>query len=90
MGACNENKYRGNLELDTLDQLNSIANDILDTRGLAIILNQYFDESRRTEQEHMYEYYGVLNEEIIQRLLDLSDELKEIVNEIEVKRWLYD
>lgn len=86
MGACNENKYRGNLELDTLDQLNSIANDILDTRGLAIILNQYFDESRRTEQEHMYEYYGVLNEEIIQRLLDLSDELKEIVNEIEVKR----
>lgn len=86
MGACNENKYIGNLELDTLDQLNSIANDILDTRGLAIILNQYFDESRRTEQEHMYEYYGVLNEEIIQRLLDLSDELKEIVNEIEVKR----
>ena len=86
MGACNENKYRGNLELDTLDQLNSIANDILDTRGLAIILNQYFDESRRTEQEHMYEYYDVINEEIIQRLLDLSDELKEIVNEIEVKR----
>lgn len=82
----NKDKYRGNLELDTLDQLNSIVNDILDTRGLAIILNQYFDESRRTEQEHMYEYYGVLNVEIMQRLLDLVEGLRDIVSEIDVKR----
>ncbi len=82
----NKDKYRGNLELDTLDQLNSIVNDILDTRGLAIILNQYFDESRRTEQEHMYEYYGVLNVEIMQRLLDLAEGLRDIVSEIDVKR----
>lgn len=86
----NKDKYRGNLELDTLDQLNSIVNDILDTRGLAIILNQYFDESRRTEQEHMYEYYGVLNVEIMQRLLDLAEGLRDIVSEIDVKRWLHD
>lgn len=82
----NKDKYRGNLELDTLDQLNSIVNDILDSRGLAIILNQYFDESRRTEQEHMYEYYGVLNVEIMQRLLDLAEGLRDIVSEIDVKR----
>lgn len=82
----NKDKYRGNLELDTLDQLNSIANDILDARGLAIILNQYFDESRRTEQESMYEYYGVLNEHIMMKLLDLAEELKYIVEEIDVKR----
>lgn len=79
-------KCRGNLELDTLDQLNSIAQDILDIRGLSIILNQYFDETRRSAQERLYEYYGVLNEQIIQSLLDLAEELKDVVNEIEVKR----
>ena len=79
-------KYRGNLELDTLDQLNSIARDIKDVRGLCIILSQYFDESRRTEQSRLYEYYGVLNEQIMQMLLDLSDELSDVVSEIDVKK----
>lgn len=81
-----KDKYRGNLELDTLDQLNSIARDIRDVRGLCIILSQYFDESRKTEQSRLYEYYGVLNEQIMQMLLDLSDELCDVVSEIEVKR----
>lgn len=79
-------KYRGNLEIDTLDQLNSIARDIKDVRGLCILLSQYFDESRRTEQSGLYEYYGVLNEQIMQMLLDLSDELSEVVSEIDVKK----
>ena len=79
-------KYRGNLELDTLDQLDSIARDIKDIRGLCIILSQYFDESRRTEQSRLYEYYGVLNEQIMQMLLDLSDELSDVVSEIDVKK----
>ena len=79
-------KYRGSLELDTLDQLNSIARDIRDVRGLCIILSQYFDESRRTEQSNLYEYYGVLNEQIMQMLLELSSELSDVVSEIDVKR----
>lgn len=79
-------KYRGSLELDTLDQLNSIARDIKDVRGLCIILSQYFDESRRTEQSNLYEYYGVLNEQIMQMLLKLSSELSDVVSEIDVKR----
>ena len=79
-------KYRGNLEIDTLEQLNSIARDIKDVRGLCILLSQYFDESRRTEQSGLYEYYGVLNEQIMQMLLDLSDELSEVVSEIDVKK----
>lgn len=77
-------KFRGKLELDTLDQLNSIARDIKDVRGLCIILSQYFEESRKTEQERLYEYYGVLNEQIMQMLLDLSDELSNVVSEIDV------
>ncbi len=81
-----KDKLRGSLELDTLDQLNSIASDIKDVRGLCIILSQYFDESRRTEQSNLYEYYGVLNEQIMQMLLELSSELSDIVSEIEVKR----
>ncbi len=79
-------KYRGKLELDTIDQLNSIANDIMDVRGLSILLSQYFDETRRADQERLYEYYGVLNEQIYQKLLDLASELKDVVSEIEVKR----
>ncbi len=79
-------KYRGNLEIDTLDQLNSIARDIKDVRGLCIILSQYFDESRRAEQSRLYEYYGVLNEQIMQMLFDLSDELSDVVSEIDVKK----
>lgn len=79
-------KYRGSLELDTLDQLNSIARDIKDVRGLCIILSQYFDESRRAEQSRLYEYYGVLNEQIMQMLFDLSDELSDVVSEIDVKK----
>ena len=78
--------HRGNLELDTLDQLNSIARDIKDVRGLSIILSQYSDESRKTEQSRLYEYYGVLNEQIMQMLLDLSDELLDVVSEIDVKK----
>ncbi len=77
-------KYRGKLELDTLDQLNSIASDIKDVRGLCIILSQYFDENRKADQSRLYEYYGVLNEQIMQLLLDLSDEVYNIVSEIEV------
>lgn len=80
-----KDKYRGSLELDTLDQLNSIARDIKDVRGLCIILSQYFDESRRTEQSNLYEYYGVLNEQIMQMLLELSSELSDVVSEIDVK-----
>ena len=82
----NKEKYRGSLELDTLDQLNSIARDISDIRGLCIILNQYFDETRKTEQASLYEYYGVLNEQIMQMLLELSNELSDVVSEIEVKK----
>ena len=81
-----KDKYRGSLELDTLDLLNSIARDIKDVRGLCIILSQYFDESRRTEQANLYEYYGVLNEQIMQMLLELSSELSDVVSEIDVKR----
>ena len=81
-----KDKIRGSLELDTLDQLNSIARDIRDVRGLCIILSQYFDESRRTEQANLYEYYGVLNEQIMQMLLELSSELSDVVSEIDVKR----
>ena len=81
-----KDKYRGSLELDTLDLLNSIARDIKDVRGLCIILSQYFDESRRTEQSNLYEYYGVLNEQIMQMLLELSSELSDVVSEIDVKR----
>lgn len=81
-----KDKYRGVLELDTLDQLNSISRDIRDVRGLCIILSQYFDESRRTEQANLYEYYGVLNEQIMQMLLELSSELSDVVSEIDVKR----
>ena len=81
-----KDKIRGSLELDTLDQLNSIARDIKDVRGLCIILSQYFDESRRTEQANLYEYYGVLNEQIMQMLLELSSELSDVVSEIDVKR----
>ena len=81
-----KDKYRGSLELDTLDQLNSIVRDIRDIRGLCIILNQYFDETRKSEQARLYEYYGVLNEQIIQLLLDLSSELTDVVSEIAVKK----
>ena len=81
-----KDKYRGSLELDTLDLLNSIARDIKDVLGLCIILSQYFDESRRTEQSNLYEYYGVLNEQIMQMLLELSSELSDVVSEIDVKR----
>ncbi len=81
-----QDRCRGKLELDTLDQLNSIANDVMDARGLLLILNQYFDETRRSQQERLYEYYGVLNEQVIQCLLDLANELKDVVSEIEVKR----
>lgn len=81
-----KDKYRGSLELDTLDQLNSIARDISDIRGLCIILNQFFDETRKSEQVRLYEYYGVLNEQIIQLLLDLSSELIDVVSEIAVKK----
>ena len=81
-----KDKYRGSLELDTLDLLNSIARDIKDVRGLCIRLSQYFDESRRTEQSNLYEYYGVLNEQIMQMLLELSSELSDVVSEIDVKR----
>ena len=78
-------KYRGKLELDTLDQLNSIADDIQDVRGLVILLSQYFDETRRNEQERLYEYYGVLNEQIMNNLYNLSNELRNVVSEIDVK-----
>ena len=81
-----KDKTRGSLELDTLDQLNSIASDIKDVRGLCIILSQYFDENSRTEQSNLYEYYGVLNEQIMQMLLELSSELSDVVSEIDVKR----
>ena len=82
----NKEKYRGSLELDTLDQLNSFARDISDIRGLCIILSQYFDETRKSEQARLYEYYGVLNEQIMQMLLELSNELSDVVSEIEVKK----
>lgn len=78
-------KYRGKLELDTLDQLNSIADDILDVRALSIILSQYFDETKKVEQLPLYQYYGVLNEQIYTKLHDLANELKDVVSEIEVK-----
>ena len=78
-------KYRGKLELDTLDQLNSIADDIQDVRGLVILLSQYFDETKKIEQERLYQFYGVLNEQIMHNLYDLANELKEIVSQIETK-----
>lgn len=58
----------------------------MEVRGLSILLSQYFYETRRTDQERLYEYYGVLNEQIYQNLLDLASELRDIVSEIEVKR----
>lgn len=79
-------KYRGKLELDTIDQLNSIANDILDVKGLVILLSQYFDETRKEDQARLYEYYGVLNEQIMYRLGDLGNELKDVVSEIDIQR----
>lgn len=81
-----KDKYRGSLELKTLDQLNSISSNIKDVRGLAILLNEYFYQENKPRLEKYYEFYGVLNECIIQRMNDIAKELSNIVSEIEVKK----
>lgn len=81
--ARNRTQYQ--IDLEILDQLNAISRSMLDTRGLCIIMNQYFDESKKTEQEPLRDYYGVLNEEIIDRLFQLINGLNNIVDKIQFK-----
>lgn len=78
---------RGSLDVDTLFTLNAISNDILKMRNLCIILSQYWDsEKNSTISPQLRGGYEVLNEVIYTRLLDLADELKSIIDEIEVKK----